>query len=280
MPRFRLTRSEIVPRCSVIVARRPAAPALRSVVLSFAERRAVLGRDVVTAPLPARPDQFIEFYLRDRYAVSHDEGPADLAPEVVIVGPQSYRRARLFLSGSLHVFTMRFQPGGFHALFGTPMGTLVNEGVQATDVIGVAASKLRDCVMSAPDFGARVAAAQSWVAERLDVVPPIDPVGRMAAVLLRSGGRLRIQSLARRAGLSDRHFTRRFETQVGLTPKLFARTVRLNAVLSARARLPGTAWTDLIYHAGYADQAHFIRDCHALAGSAPRDFFSEWMPGQ
>jgi AraC-like DNA-binding protein len=264
----------------VIIAQRLATAELRSVVMSFAERLAILGTDVVTAPLPARPDQFIEFYLRDHYAVSHDDGPASLAPQTVIVGPQSYRRTRLFMSGSLHVFTMRFQPGGFHALFGIPMGALVNEGVPAGDVIGKAASALRDAVMSAHDFDARVAAAQCWIAQRLTVVPPVDPVARMAAALLRSGGRLRIQALAQRAGLSDRQFTRRFETQVGLTPKLFARTVRLNAVLDAKARSPGTGWTDLVYRAGYADQAHLVRDCRALAGTAPRAFLTEWISGR
>ena len=172
----------------MIIAQRPAAAELRSVVLSFAERRAELDGDVVTSPLPARPDQFIEFYLNDRYAVSHDDGPANLTPEAVIVGPQSYRRARLYMSGSLHVFTMRFQPGGFHALFGTPMGMLVNERVHAADVLGSAAGKLRDGVMSAPDFDARVAAAQCWIAEQLDLIPPVDAVARMAAALLRSGG--------------------------------------------------------------------------------------------
>jgi AraC-like DNA-binding protein len=263
----------------VIIAQRPAAE-LRSVLLSFAERRAMLGADVVTAPLPARPDQFIEFYLRDRYAVSHDGGPANLAPETVIVGPQSYRRTRLIMSGNLRVFTIRFQPGGFNALFGVPMRALVNEGVPADDVLGGAAKRLRDGIMSAPDFEARIATAQRWVAECLAVAPPVDQVAWSAAALHRSGGQLSIRPLARRAGLSDRQFTRRFETQVGLTPKLFARTVRLNALLDAKARSPNVAWTELAHRAGYADQAHFVRDCRALAGDAPRAFFAEWMPGR
>lgn len=259
---------------------RPAAQELRSVVLSFAERRAVLGARVVTAPLPARPDQFIEFYLKDRYAVSHDEGAANLAPETVIVGPQSYRRTRLFMSGHLDVFTIRFQPGGFNALFGIPMVSLVNEGLPAHDVLGGIMIDLRHGILSAPDFDTRVAAAQCWIAKCLDIARPIDPVARMATALYRSRGRLSIQALARRAGLSSRQFTRRFEMQVGLTPKLFARTVRLNAVLDAKARSPTTAWTELAHLAGYADQAHFVRDCRALAGNAPRDFLTEWMPGR
>lgn len=259
---------------------RPADPILRSVIRSFAERRAELGQTVVTAPLPARPDQFIEFYLKDPYGVSHDDGPANAAPQVVIVGPQSYRRTRLVMGGDIHVFTIRFQPGGFHALFGVPMTQLADQGIPADDVIGAAAHGLRDAVLLAEDFDARVAAAGGWALRAMASAKPVDIVGRLAAVLGRSGGRLRIDALARRADLSDGQFTRRFQMQIGLAPKLFARTVRFNAVLSARANGGGSSWTELIHRAGYADQAHFIRDCHALAGAAPNAFFPEWAKGR
>lgn len=254
--------------------------AIRSIVRCFAERRAILGQRVVTAPLPARPDQFIEVYLKDSYGVSHDAGPATTAPETVLVGPQSYRRTRLFLSGNVHVFTIMFQPAGFHALFGQPMAEMVNQGAPAGDVIGSAAGELSDALRRAGDFGMRVAAAQKWIRRRMETATPVDQVGHLAATLQRAAGRLRIDDLAHRAGLSNRQFTRRFVNQVGLTPKLFARTVRFNAVLSAKAIAPHATWTELIHEAGYADQSHFVRDCHALAGSTPNDFFPEWASGR
>jgi AraC-like DNA-binding protein len=264
----------------MITNQRQASGGLRDVVRSFAERRAQLGTSVVTAPLPARSDQFIEFYLQDRYRVSHDDGPTDAAPEMVVVGPQSYRRTRLTLSGSIHAFTIRFQPGGFYTLFGTSMTMLVNEGIAAEHVIGADAAALRDAVLFAHSFEERVAAAEHWLGRKREATCGTDEIGLLAAALLQSGGRLAVGALAQRAELSDRQFTRRFERQVGLTPKLFGRTVRLNAVLDAKARSPAAAWTDLVYDAGYSDQAHFVRDCRALAGSPPTAFFDEWAPGR
>ena len=264
----------------MIVDQRQADASLRGVVRSYAERQAQLGVHAVTSPLPARPDQFIEFYLQDRYRVSHDDRAASFAPEVVIVGPQSYRRTRLILSGSIHVFTIRFEPAGFHALFGTPMTALVNEGIAISDVIGPAGTDLRDAVMMAFNFDERVGAAERWLRSKLDRLSPVDPVAFSAAALQRAGGRLSVRSLARGAELSDRQFTRRFERQVGLTPKLFARTVRLNAVLDAKVRSPCATWTELVHDAGYADQAHFVRDCRALAGGPPASFFAEWARGR
>ena len=97
-----------------------------------------------------------------------------------------------------------------------------------------------------------------------------------ARLLLRSGGQVRIDRLAGWAGLSDRHFARRFTRQVGLAPKLYARTVRLNAALEARRERPDAQWTALAHAAGYADQAHFVRDCRELTGATPSVFFPAW----
>lgn len=258
---------------------RMASTQISSVVRSFGERRAVLNDAVVTKPLPARPDQFIEIYIADRYGVSHDEQALHAAPELVVVGPQSYRRTRLFMSGEINVFTIRFQPAGFHAVFGIDMAKLVDEGVVAADVVGAAAGRLRDAVLAAADFETRVLAAERWVYDHLAHAKPLDAVAHSAWVLARAGGRIRIDTLARRAGLGERQYTRRFTAQVGLSPKLYARTIRFNAVLSAKEVNPAAAWTDLVHDAGYADQAHFIRDSHAFSGSTPSRFFAEWSSG-
>ncbi len=53
----------------------------------------------------------------------------------------------------------------------------------------------------------------------------------------------------------------------GLNPKVYARAVRFNAMLKARKSQPQTTWTELAHAAGYADQAHFVRECRELTNS-------------
>jgi AraC-like DNA-binding protein len=259
-----------------ILGRRARHP-VRAHVRSFAERHVFLGAEVRTKPLPARPDQFIEFYLGEPYRLAHDKSPPEEAPAIVVVGPQSYRRTRLIMAGEIKVFTIRFQPSGFHHLFGIDMTRLADQGVAINDVLGAASVGLREAVLGGIDFEARAVAAETWIAGRLETGRAPDAVARAALALTRSHGRLRIDAVAARAGLGDRQFTRRFAVQVGLAPKLYARTLRLNAVLAAKAAAPGSTWTGLVHAAGYADQAHFVRDCHALAGGPPTAFFDEWI---
>jgi AraC-like DNA-binding protein len=86
----------------------------------------------------------------------------------------------------------------------------------------------------------------------------------------------RIDFLVQHSGLSARHFQRCFATQVGLPPKLYARTIRFDAALAAHRREPARSWTEIAHEAGYFDQAHFIRECHALVSAAPSQFVGDW----
>jgi AraC-like DNA-binding protein len=254
--------------------RRLAHPALRSVVRSFGERRASLGSAVLSLPLTARPHQIIDIYLGEPFRLRIDGRPLQAAPETVVVGPQGSRRIQLYLSGEVHVFNILLQPAGLNRLVGIDVTCLINEGI-ARDVLGKSASALGDAVRSAPDFRSRVAAAERWFGHMLEAAAPESGIDHVSRLLLKTRGNARIDALVERSGLSARQFQRRFTAQVGLSPKLYARAVRFGAALAAHRDAPAKSWTQIAHEAGYFDQAHFIRECHALAGLAPSQFIDD-----
>jgi hypothetical protein len=68
--------------------------ALRDYVRSFQQRKAKPGAATVIYPITARPDQFLEFYFKDRYVVhSYESGVRAL--RTVIVGPCTHHGADL-----------------------------------------------------------------------------------------------------------------------------------------------------------------------------------------
>jgi AraC-like DNA-binding protein len=79
-----------------------------------------------------------------------------------------------------------------------------------------------------------------------------------------SEGAVRIDSLARAAGGSVRTLQTRFLAQVGLTPKEFARVLRLQATL--RALDGSSTLAELASGAGFADQAHATREVKRVTG--------------
>jgi AraC-like DNA-binding protein len=251
-------------------------PELQSVVRSFEERRADLGSAVLTWPVAARPHQILDIHLAEPYQVRLDGGPPRASPETVVVGPQTYRRAHIHLSGQVHVFNILFQPTGLNRLVGINMVSLVNQDPAASDVLGKSAVALGDAVRAAPDFYLRVAAVERWVGMMLDKRGTDGTIDQASRLMIAVRGRVRIEYLVRSSGLSASQFQRRFAAQVGMTPKLFARTIRFDRALVARRNAPNRLWTDIVHELGYFDQAHFIRECLAFAGLPPSGLVGDW----
>ena len=203
-------------------------PELRSVVRSFEERRADLGSGMLSWPVAARPHQILNIHLAEPYRVRLDNGTLNTSPEISVVGPQTYRRAHVHLPGQVHVFNILFQPTGLNRLIGINMTSLVNEDPAASDVLGDSATTLGDAVRAALDFQQRVAAVERWVGTMLDKSRPDGAIGAASRRMIAVRGGARIEALVAKSGLSTSQFQRRFTTQVGMTPKLFARTIRLD----------------------------------------------------
>jgi transcriptional regulator GlxA family with amidase domain len=89
-------------------------------------------------------------------------------------------------------------------------------------------------------------------------------------VLLEARGAMRVAAVARSLGWSRRRLERVFARDLGIGPKLFARIVRLNAVLAGLGAEERASAVDVALAAGYFDQAHLLRDFRMLAGRTPR----------
>jgi AraC-like DNA-binding protein len=266
------------------IKRAPPHPKLRSVLRAFEERCMDLGATVLAWPVPARPHQILSFQLAEPYRVRVDGGEAATMPDTYFVGPQSYRRAHVCLTGVVHDFTIVFQPTGLNRLVGIDMTSLLNRDPAASDVLGRFAAALRDAVRMAPDFSQRVAAVERWVEAMLEARGPDCVIGGASRRMIADRGGPRINDLVAESGLSASQFQRRFAVQVGMSPKLFARTTRFDRALAARRDGSGRSWTDIVHDLGYFDQAHFIRECHDFAGLPPGSLVGDWdnifFPGE
>jgi len=82
-----------------------------------------------------------------------------------------------------------------------------------------------------------------------------------------ASGNRSIARLARGFGLSERTLQRRFLGHIGVTPKRYARIVRLRGAVLQRKNLP--SWADVAHAAGYYDQSHMIHEFQAFYGMPP-----------
>lgn len=166
-------------------------------------------------------------------------------------------------------------PLGAYTLLGLPMNELSGQLVDVADVLGPAGRRLAEQVRETPSWQQRFAMMDQFLLRRMASGPrPSPEVGRAWQRLIASGGAVRISRIADEVGWSHRYLIARFRQQVGLTPKIGARLVRLDAVWQRIEKRGPLDWGQVAADAGYADQAHLIREFRQFTGTTPTEFLA------
>ena len=183
---------------------------------------------------------------------------------------------RPLAQGAVGFIAVRFRSGALRHFCAPSLAELHDDALPIDEVWGAPGRELAERVALASRTEARVALIEEWLLRCLARYRRDQPAIEAALRALYYGHRdVRIEALVERLGVSRRHFERLFAAQVGVTPKAFQRTARLNHTV--RELLLGDA-RDVLATAlehGYYDQAHFIHDFRAFAGRSPSVFLRD-----
>lgn len=173
---------------------------------------------------------------------------------------------------------VRLTPLGAYTLLGLPMGELSGQLVDLVDVLGGASRRLAERLREAPGWRQRFALLDQFLLRRMERGPrPSPEVGWAWERLVATGGAVPIGRIAREVGWSHRHLIARFRQQAGLRPKTAARLVRFDGVLRRIGERRPLDWGQVAADAGYADQAHLVRDFRQFTGGTPTEFVARTL---
>ena len=222
----------------------------------------------------------------------------DGCPELIVhlgdpfsrqTGGRWKKQPRAFLVGALsrpwllrpgrrvHTLGIRFRPGAVTALLRIDMAAATDREVALDRLVPLAearalVSRLASVGNEGVGRGARerAAIAFEWLLEKLARANGSSAPSAALEFVRKSHGQARVRDVAAAVGWTQRKLERSFRKHVGIGPKLYARIVRLNAVLATLDARERDAAVDLALDAGYFDQAHLLREFRALAGRTPR----------
>jgi AraC-like DNA-binding protein len=158
-------------------------------------------------------------------------------------------------------------------------------------VFGVAASDLVDQIVPLQDLwpgndverilafsqfetGRCVSALKDELVARIRWADRTALLGQTApGIIKRHAGNISIEDLASNHGLTRQRFARTFTASTGLSPKLFARITRFQALVHALLSTDVSQWASMSSAVGFYDQAHMINEFRTFTGSPPRVFF-------
>ncbi len=188
--------------------------------------------------------------------------------DVFVVGPRTRAKFKN-ATGVERVVLVRFKPGWSAPLLGVATNALTDQIVPLGDLWGRPASDLCLELLAAkgqPAVLDRLAQALA-VRARQTFETPSARLARRAVALL-EGGEVRVERVAARLGVTARHLRRAFTESVGIGPKEFSRSVRLQRALRTVAAGEDD-WGRIAADVGYYDQAHLIADFRELVGFTP-----------
>ncbi len=178
-------------------------------------------------------------------------------------------RARVHAVGAgYEALGARFHPGMAREFLGIPGNELTDCSPDLSAAWGARGKRLERRMGAAGDAreAMRLLEEELWPG---DGEP--GAARKMTLWVMENGGRVRVDDLARYAGLSERHLRRVFLERTGLTPKMFCRVVRFRGLVASVAA-GDNGWAERALDLGYYDQSHMANEFRELSGVAMADF--------
>jgi AraC-like DNA-binding protein len=190
-----------------------------------------------------------------------------------LVSGQLTAPIRLAGNGAGDVVGIRFRTSAAARVLRVPLTDLTDRVEPLAAVSRRLAADLIGAARSREQPGARVSTIARALVKHVERPP--DALASTAIAALEGPDARRIESLARSLRTTTRTLERRVTVATGLPPATLRRIMRFRHAFRLLDGAPRGTWARVATRAGYADQAHLIRDFHQFAGVAPGDFFQE-----
>lgn len=210
--------------------------------------------------------------------IEHGDTRPEIGDAAVLVTGVQTRRFDVPVHGDGTVFGIKFRPGGFTAMFGTPAHTLSDRTIPAAEFLP---SQVHDelssleSTVALSDWTARVDQILTTTLPQQD--SSYDLVLDVITRMLNDRTLLRVADVEQRVGVGQRSLQRLFAHYVGVSPKWVLSRYRMHDVITDLDDGYDGLLTDLAVNYGWYDQAHFIRDFTAHIGTTPSDYRNNVM---
>jgi AraC-like DNA-binding protein len=188
-----------------------------------------------------------------------------------IIGGASDRPARVDLRAEWDHVWVDFLPGRAPDLLGLSASAVANDTVDLREVWPTGVSALQDRLGATRAPLDKLVLIEAALTARL-VRSTASRIITAAVAYLEQGASARATADA--IGISAKRLVAMFRDRVGLTPKRFARVVRLQATAATVFGAAEVDWSAVAIDHGYFDQSHMVNEFRELAGITPTAYLA------
>ena len=173
----------------------------------------------------------------------------------------------------LHLFGVKFNPWVVKNIWNLDMHYLTNSCLAIEDLDLPEIHVLQEQISIADNLKSRMSIIESYLSPYINLKED----NSLKEVLLSySNERTRLNDQS--TGFGVRRLEQRFKTEIGISPKLYYRTQRINKVIGEITSTSSQTLTQLALNNNYYDQSHFIRDFKQFTGLNPSRFLKSIEP--
>jgi len=186
------------------------------------------------------------------------------------------KMSRSYFEGRFDFFVIVFTPTGlFHFMEGP--ASQMTDRIMRLDHLGMKEIHLniKNLFESTSQAETIVAAIDKILKDHFYSCPSKQFTLDMSSVtrqILIKRGVIDLEEIVQQLGINNRTFQIHFKNQVGVSPKLFCRIIRFNALLLALDENPLADILELALQFGYNDNPHLYKDFKSFVGMTPRKF--------
>lgn len=190
-------------------------------------------------------------------------------PEIFVYG-QTITPEDIYLEGQFKSVGICFYPAALKSLFHFNASELTDSCLD----LELLMNQLKEPLLNSPSVTEQIEIFCSHLYTMIrKKVTPTDQLTEYALRrIAESNGNISLRNLQKDLQFSERGLQRKFDQQVGISPKLFARVCRFQASFIQLKNNNFDNLSDIAFDNGYSDQSHFIRTFKEFAGFSPLQF--------
>lgn len=213
------------------------------------------------------PDGYPEtiFHYESAYEININ-GEWQLQPRFLLAG-QLKNHFYLRNTGKSGMIGIKWKPTALSFLFSLDMATITDKvidlPVSMTDLFNPLTYENGSTDLTNP-----LAVLDDYLTSKFENNHYDNLSSKAVSIIIDRKGLVKVNELTKLLECNERQLERHFKSMVGLSPKFFSRIIRLGKIFELMGE-GNQDWADLVYHSGFYDQPHFIKNFKEFTGEDP-----------
>lgn len=184
--------------------------------------------------------------------------------------------AHIQSDGNLDMIVAVFYPHTIGMFIDTPPSAFYNKEISGYDIENRLLNETAAKLFDSSDVNIDIGILENWLLSKVEPTLNFRRISSSINLLMHHPS-ISIKSLSEDACLCQKQYERIFRQQVGMSPKEYARVVRLQKALWMLQN-GSHDFIGISVECGYADQSHLIREFKAMSGHTPKSLLNYSTP--